>query len=97
MPTYVVLMKLTDQGARDIKGAPARIEAGTKALEAAGGKLLGFYAVMGEFDYVAICESPSDEIAIAQSLALTAGGAVKTTTFRAFTANEFVGIVKKLP
>ncbi len=97
MPIYVVLMKLTDQGAKDIKGAPARIEAGTKALEAAGGKLIGFYAVMGKYDYVAICESPSDEVAIGQSLALTAGGAVKTTTLRAFTVQEFVGILKKLP
>lgn len=97
MPTFVVLMKLTDQGAKDIKDAPARIEAATKSLEAAGCKLVGLYAVMGEYDYIAICEGPSDEVAVGQSLALTAGGAVKTTTLRAFTAKEFIGIVKKLP
>jgi uncharacterized protein with GYD domain len=33
MPNYVILMKLTDQGAKTIKDAPGRIEAGIKALE----------------------------------------------------------------
>ena len=61
MPTYIVLYKLTDQGIRDIKEAPQRIEEGTKALEAAGGKVIGFYSVMGEYDYVSIGEAPNDE------------------------------------
>ena len=47
MPAYVILMNLTDQGIKDIKNAPARIAESGKALEAAGGKLLGFYTVMG--------------------------------------------------
>jgi len=97
MPTFVVLMKLTDQGAKEIKGAPERIESGKKALEAAGGKLLGFYAVMGEYDYIAICEGPSDEVAVGVSLWLTGRGTVKTTTLRAFTPEEFAAIVNKLP
>jgi uncharacterized protein with GYD domain len=64
MPTYVTLMKLTDEGVRGIKDAPKRIEEGIKGLEAAGGKLLGFYVVMGEYDYVGIAEAPSDEVAM---------------------------------
>ena len=56
MPTYIVLYKLTDQGIRNIKEAPQRIEEGIKALEAAGGKVIGFYSVMGEYDYVSIGE-----------------------------------------
>ncbi len=38
MPIYIVLYKLTDQGIKNIKEAPKRIEEGTKALEAVGGK-----------------------------------------------------------
>jgi len=97
MPTYVLLMKLTDQGAKDIKNAPARIEAGIKALQAMGGRLIGFYAVMGEYDYIAIGESPSDEATSAFSLTLSSLGNVKTTTLRAFTAEEFAQIVKNIP
>ncbi|UCC64241.1 MAG: GYD domain-containing protein [Anaerolineae bacterium] len=39
MPTYVMLMNLTEQGIRNIKEASARIETTEKAIEAAGGKL----------------------------------------------------------
>ncbi len=53
MPTYIVLYKLTDQGIRNIKEAPQRIEEGIKAIEAMGGKTINFYSVMGEYDYVA--------------------------------------------
>ena len=97
MPSYMILMKLTDQGAKTIKDAPGRIEAGIKAFESMGGKLVGFYVLMGEYDYAAIGEAPSDEVAATFSLALGSLGNVKTTTLRAFTKEEFAGLVKKLP
>lgn len=97
MPTYVILMNLTDQGVKDIKGAPARIGEAAKALEAAGGKLLAFYTVMGPYDYVAIAEAPSDEVALAQLLSLGMMGTVRTTTLKAFTTEQFAAILKKLP
>lgn len=97
MPTYISLFKLTDQGIKSIKDAPQRIEQGVKGLEAMGGKLVGFYSVMGEYDYVGISEAPSDEVVTAFLLALGAGGNVRTTTLKAFTTEEFVEIVKKLP
>ena len=97
MPHYVYLMKLTDQGAKAIKEAPARLEASFKAAAAMGGKVGAVYVVMGEYDYVAFGEAPSDEVAATFSLALASQGNVKTTTLRAFTQEEFVGLVKKLP
>ena len=97
MATYVILMNLTEQGIKDIKNAPARIEAGIKAFEAMGGKLMAFYTVMGEYDYVAIGEGPSDEAALTFLLGLGAQGNVRTTTLKAFTREEFAEIVKKLP
>jgi uncharacterized protein with GYD domain len=97
MPSYVVLMKLTEQGAKAIKDAPARIEAGIKGWEAMGGKMTGFYVVMGDYDYVAVGEAPNDETAATFALALGSLGNVKTTTLRAFTKDEFAALVKKLP
>jgi uncharacterized protein with GYD domain len=97
MPTYVILMNLTEQGVKNIKDAPARIEAAAKALEAAGGKMIGFYLTLGQYDYVAIAEGPSDEVALMQLLGLGAAGNVRTTTLKAFTREEFEEIVKKLP
>ena len=97
MPTYVILMNLTEQGIKDIKNAPARIEGAAKSLEAAGGKLLAFYMVMGSYDYVVIAEGPSDEAAVVQLLGLGMAGNVKTTTLKAFTKEEFTEILKMLP
>ena len=96
MATYIILMKLTDQGIKDIKNAPERVKQGIKGWEAMGGKLLSFYAVMGEYDYVAIGESPNDETAMAFLLRLGALGNVKTTTLKAFTQEEFAEMVMKL-
>lgn len=97
MPAYIILMKLTDQGIRNIKDAPQRIEQGLKSFEAMGGKLRGFYATMGEYDYVAFGESSSDEATMAFSLALGSGGNVRTTTLKAFSKEQFGEMIKKLP
>jgi uncharacterized protein with GYD domain len=97
MPAYIILMKLTDQGIKDIKKAPERIEAGIKAFEAMGGKVTGFYLVMGDYDYVAIGEAPSDAVATAFALGLGSLGNVRTTTLKAYTKEQFAEIVKKLP
>jgi uncharacterized protein with GYD domain len=97
VPNYVMLMKLTDQGIKEVKHAPERIRQGIKAFEAAGGKVLGFYVVMGEYDYVAIGEAPSDEVALGFTLGLCAQGSVRTTSLKAFTPEQLAGIVSKLP
>ena len=97
MPTYIALMKLTDQGIKDIKSFPQRIEAGRKGMEALGGRMVAFYSVMGEYDYVAVTEFPNDEIGMGFLLTLGTIGNVRTTTLRAFTDSEFAEIVKKMP
>jgi uncharacterized protein with GYD domain len=97
MPNYITLYKLTDQGIRDIREAPQRIKDGISAWEKAGGKLIGFYATTGEYDYVAITESPNEELGVAFTLAQGAMGYVRTVTMRAFTQSEFADLIKKLP
>jgi len=97
MPTYVILMNLTEQGAKDIKNAPERVKTAAKSLEAVGGKLTNFYLTMGDYDYVAITEAPSDEVALLQLFGLAMAGNVKTTSMKAFTVEEMGGLLKKLP
>jgi len=97
MAIQIVLMKLTDQGIRDVKKAPQRIDAAAKAIEALGGKMTGFYFTMGEYDYIAIAEGLSDEAGASFLLKLGSQGNVRTSTLRAFTKQEFAEMVKKLP
>ena len=79
------------------KDAPGRIEAGITGLEAMGGKMISFLVVMGEYDYAAIAEGPSDEVVTTFCLALSSLGNVKTTTIKGFTPAEFAAMVKNLP
>lgn len=97
MPTYISLLKLTEQGIKNIKDAPARVEQAIKAIESGGGKFIGFYVVMGEYDYVVIAEAPSDEAMMTYLMALGSLGNVKPMTMKAFSKEQFSDLVKKLP
>ena len=97
MAQYVLLMNLTEAGARSAKDMPARIAEGMRAWEAMGGKTLSFHVTMGPYDYVAVGEAPSDEAAAAYALALAAQGNVTTLSMKAFTPDEMGAVVTKLP
>ncbi len=97
MDRYVVLYKLTGDGIKNIKDAPDRITKGIAQFEALGGKVLGFYATLGPYDYVAISEAPSESMAVAFLLGQGTQGNVTTLTMKAFTKDEFADIVAKIP
>ena len=97
MPTYIFLYKLTDQGIKNIKEMPQRMEKAIEASEAVGGKVLEVYSVLGEYDLVSIAEFPNDETVLSLALAFGSQGNVRSTTLKAFTKETFVEIVEKLP
>lgn len=97
MPTYVVLVNWTDQGIRAVKESPRRLDATKKAIEAAGGKMLGFYLTMGRYDEVLIVEGPSDEVAATLALSAGSEGNVRTETLKAFPEAEYRDIIAKIP
>jgi len=96
MPTYINLVSWTDQGIRNIKEAPQRIDAFRKTVEAAGGKLTGFYVTMGKYDIVTIIDAPSDEALANITLNTGSKGSVRTETLKAFTEQEFRNILGKM-
>ncbi len=97
MPMYVVLYKFTDQGIKTVKESPARVDAAIKLVESLGGKALGVYYTMGEYDLVSIGEFPNDEAAMTFLLRHGQVGTVRTTTLKAFTVEQFAELAKKLP
>jgi uncharacterized protein with GYD domain len=97
MPIYITLYNWTEQGIKGIKEAPSRIQANIKAAEAAGGKVLGVFLTMGQYDIVAISEAPKDEDIAAHLLTQGMQGHVRSITLKAFTTDQFAKIVKKLP
>ena len=97
MPTYVVLNNWTDQGIRSVKDSPKRLDATRKAIEAAGGKVLGYYLTMGRYDSVLIVEGPSDEVAAALALSAGSQGSIRTETLKAFPEDEYRNIIARIP
>ena len=97
MVRKIIFMQLTDQGVKDIKNAPQRIDQAIKTFEKMGGKMLCFYTVTGKYDYMAVGEAPNEEVCMAFVLGLSSQGNVRTTTCNAFTREEFAAMVNKLP
>ena len=97
MPTYITLANWTDQGIRNVKESPQRLDAAKKAVEAVGGKWVGFYLTMGRYDMVVIIEAPSDEVASAVLLAIGSGGSIRTETLRAYPEAQYRDIIAKMP
>ncbi len=96
MPTYISLMNYTEQGLRNVKKSPSRIDAARKAAEDLGGKLGDLYLTMGAYDLIAISEFPDDATATTFVLKVGAIGNVRTTTVKAFPENAYRKIVEAL-
>ena len=89
MPTYISMLRYTQQGISSIKSAPARIDAARESYRKAGGELKAIYLTMGQYDVVVVVEMPNDEAVARMALALGAQGNIRTETMRAFTEEEF--------
>jgi uncharacterized protein with GYD domain len=93
MATFVVLGNWTAEGAKAYADAPARARANVEAAAAMGGRVVGTYWTLGQYDFVSIIEAPSDESVTAGILLNGARGYSHTVTMRAFTMDEFEGII----
>ena len=93
MPTYVVLVKWTDQGRREVADVADRIAQTTQAAEKMGVKPVAQLVTMGRYDQVVVAEAPDDET-MAKVLLMVAGrGTAETETMRAWTTDEVRGLV----
>lgn len=96
MPTYITLVKWTDQGARDVKETVQRMAAYRADLERRGGKVVSAYWTQGKYDMVTTIEAPDAKTATASLLAACSAGNVRTKTFAAFTESEMTDIIRTL-
>jgi uncharacterized protein with GYD domain len=80
MPLYMYQFAYTPEPwAAQLKKPQNRIEkVGRAVVEAAGGKFIGGWLRMGEYDAVLIADLPDIESMAGIALAVAAGGAIKT-------------------
>lgn len=96
MTTYVLLASWTEQGIRDIKDSPQRLDTAKKMLQDMGGSIRSFFLTMGEYDIVAIYDAPDDAIAARFVIQLGQLGDVRTKTLKAFPEAAYREIVASL-
>jgi len=94
--TYISLINWTDQGIKNVKETIERSQQAGDLMSSLGVNLKEIYWTVGPYDVVGISEAPDEETATASLLALGAGGAVRTTTLRAFNHEEMARILQKL-
>lgn len=96
MPTYVMLANWTDQGARQVKDSPKRVDSAKKVLAEMGGEFKSLYMTMGDYDLVGVYEAPDDAVAARFTLLLGQMGAVRTRTLKAFPEAAYREIINSL-
>src|ERR1039457_6905444 len=95
MPSYITLMNWTEQGVKGFRESVNRADAAEVALSPAGIRFKDLYWTVGAYDLVATFEAPDDETLAGALLALAAQGNLRTTTLRAFSAEEMRGVIAK--
>jgi uncharacterized protein with GYD domain len=96
VPHYISLMNWTSRGLGGLPAWRERVEEGERAIEAAGGTLIGVYITLGRYDVVEIFEAPDDQTAAEILLRLSRYGAEHTETLRAFTRGEAEEIIRRI-
>lgn len=84
MTTYILLANWTDQGARNVRDSPRRLDTAKAALRDLGGEIKAFFLTMGEFDVVVIYEAPDDAVAARFTMQLGMMGNICPRTMKAF-------------
>ena len=93
MNTYVSLVRWTDQGIRNFRDTTQRAEDFSKLIRNSGGTVRELVWTVGEYDMVCIADFPDDESGVAALLQVGSAGNIRSSTLRAFSADEMRGII----
>jgi uncharacterized protein with GYD domain len=96
MPSYITLLRWTQQGAASLKDSPKRLDAGREAFRKLGAEIKDVYMTMGRCDLVCVIEAPDDSTAARALLSLGSQGNVQTETLKAFSEDEYRKIIGSL-
>ena len=95
MATYVALIDWTDKGVQGFKDSIDRYESAQSQMRSMGVEFTNIYWTLGSHDIVSIVEAPDDQTLAAALLTVAGQGNIRTTTLRAFSADEMRGVISK--
>ena len=96
MVTYVMLLNWTDQGIRNVRDSPKRLDGVKKVAKEMGGEVKSFYMTLGAYDVVLIVEMPNNDKLASFALKLGSLGNMRSTTLKAFPEDDYRRIMAGL-
>ena len=96
MVTYIMLLNWTDQGIKNVKDSPKRLDAVKKLAKDMGGEVKSFYMTLGQYDLVLIIDMPNNDKLASFGLKLGSLGNVRSTTLKTFSEDDYRRIVAGL-
>jgi len=96
MAKYILLVDWTEQGVRGVRESPARLDAARKTATSVGARIEQMFMVMGDQDMLLVVEAPNDEAVATFVLRVAEGGNIRTTTLKAFTEDQYRGLLGAL-
>jgi uncharacterized protein with GYD domain len=96
MAKYILLADWTEAGIKAVRHSPARLDAAREMAKAERVTIEQFFMVMGDHDMVVIADAPDDAALARFVLRLAQGGNIRTKTLKAFTEDQYRGILGAL-
>lgn len=96
MATYMMLMKMTPDGAKRLKEWPASIDGAVELAIKMGGKPVGFYACGALYDFVAIGEFSNDDSVEMFRRLIISMGMIDGQVIRLYTKEEFDRLIEAI-
>ena len=89
MPSYICLMRWTQQGIAKVKNSSARLDAGRKAFKKLGVEIKDVHLTMGRYDLVMTLDGPNDETVARALLWLGSQGNIQTETLKSWNEDDY--------
>ena len=96
MAKYICLLNWTDQGAKNFKESPSRLDAAKQLAQKNGCKFEQLFLTMGIYDLVAILDAPDQQAIAKFVLGVGSTGNVRTVTLPAFAEAEYRSLIGSL-
>ena len=89
MPIFIALGKATDAGMTNLDHLTGRHEVARRRARDLGGRVIGSYATLGQYDFVVILDCPDLETCMRILNRETGGGNIRYETMPALPTREF--------
>src|SRR5579872_3886527 len=90
MSTFLMLSTLGPDGMATLREHPERLREVNDEVEAMGARVVGQWALLGQYDFATILEAPDEQTMTRVAVALGSRGTLKTKTLMAVPIEEFL-------